>query len=61
MECDLAIKHNELMPLSTTSMDPEMIILSEGSQIEKDTEPWMSLMSRIEKSVQMNSETDPQT
>ena len=61
MECDLAIKHNELMALSATSMDPEMIILSEGSQIEKDKEPRISLMGRIEKSVQMNSETDSQT
>ena len=57
----MAIKHNELMALSATSMDPEMIILSEGSQIEKDKEPRISLMGRIEKSVQMNSETDSQT
>ena len=45
MECDSAIKHNELiMPLSTTSMDLEMIILSEECQIEKDKEPRISLM-----------------
>ena len=58
MECDLAIKHNELiMPLSTTSMDLEMIILREGCQIEKDKEPRIPLMGRIEKSVQMNSDS----
>ena len=57
MECDLAIKHNELiMPLST-SMDLEMIILSEGCHIEKDKEPRIPLMGRIEKSVQMNSDS----
>ena len=36
MEYDLATTKNEIMPLATTWMDLEMIILSEVSQKEKD-------------------------
>ena len=36
MEYDSAIKRNEIMPLPATSIDLAMIILIEGSQIEKD-------------------------
>ena len=36
MECYSAIKKNEIMPFAATWMDPEIIILSEISQIEKD-------------------------
>ena len=31
-----AIKKNEIMPFATTWMNPEIIILSEASQSEKD-------------------------
>ena len=33
-----AIKKNKVRPFAVTWMDPEMIILSEGSQKEKDKE-----------------------
>ena len=36
MEYYSAIKKNEIMPLAATWMDPEIIILSEVSQKEKD-------------------------
>ena len=36
MECYSAIKKNEIMPFAATWMDLEVIILSEGSQTEKD-------------------------
>ena len=36
MEYYSAIKKNEIMPLATTWMDLEIIILSEVSQTEKD-------------------------
>ena len=37
MEYYSAIKKNEIMPFAATWMDLEMIILSEVSQIEKDS------------------------
>ena len=36
MECYSAIKNNEIMPFAATWMDLEIIILSKGSQTEKD-------------------------
>ena len=36
MEYYPAIKNNEIMPFAATWMDPEIIILSELSQTEKD-------------------------
>ena len=36
MEYYSAMKKNEIMPFAETSMDLEIIILSEVSQIEKD-------------------------
>ena len=36
MEYYLVIKKNETMPFTATRMDPEIIILSEISQITKD-------------------------
>lgn len=38
------------MPSSATSLDLEMIVLSEGSQTEKDKLPTISLMGRVKKS-----------
>ena len=37
MECYSAIKRKEIMPLATTRMDLEIIILSEVSQKDKNT------------------------
>ena len=36
MECYSAIKKNEITPFAATWMDPEIIILSEVNQTEKD-------------------------
>ena len=44
MEYYLAIKKNEIMPFAATWMDLEVIILSEGSQIEKDKYHMLSLI-----------------
>ena len=55
MECVSAIKYNELMPLSATLMDLEMIVLSEGIHTEKDSKSSVSLMGRMEKLVQVNA------
>ena len=43
------------MPLSATLMDLEMIVLSEGMHTEKDSKSSISLMGRMEKSVQVNA------
>ena len=43
MEYYLAIKKNGIMPLATTQMDLEFIILSEVSQKEKDQYHMVSL------------------
>ena len=45
------------MPLPATCIDLAMIILIEGSQIEEDRQPRISLRGRIEKSVSINSST----
>ena len=42
-----AIKKNEIMPPPATSMDPEMIILTEVSQTEKDKYHMISLTCGI--------------
>ena len=39
-----AIKKKEIMPFAATSMDQEGIMLSEGSQIEKDKYCLLSLI-----------------
>ena len=39
---------------AVTWMDPEIVILSEGSQTEKDQQHMMSLIYRILKNEQMN-------
>ena len=36
MEYNWAIKKNKIMPFAATWMDPEIVILSEVSQTEKD-------------------------
>ena len=47
MEYYSAIKKNEIMPFAATWMDPEIIILSEVSQTEKDKYHTISLICRI--------------
>ena len=47
MEYYSAIKKNEIMPFAATWMDPEIIILSEVSQTEKDKYHRASLICRI--------------
>ena len=44
---DSAIKKNGLMLFAATWMDPEIVILSEVSQIEKEKYRMMSLICRI--------------
>ena len=41
---------SEIMPFLAIWRDVEMIILSEGSQTEKDKLPTISLMGRVKKS-----------
>ena len=47
MEYYSAIKKNEIMPLAATWMDPEMVILSDVSQKEKDKYCIISLIYGI--------------
>ena len=47
MEYYSAIKKNEIMPFAATWMDLEIIILSEGSQTEKDKYHVISLICGI--------------
>ena len=47
MEYYSAIKKKEIMPFVATWMDPEIIILSEVSQTEKDKYHMMSLICGI--------------
>ena len=47
MEYYSAIKNNEIMPFAATQMDLETIILSEGSQKEKDKCHMISLIHGI--------------
>ena len=47
MEYYSAIKKNEIMPLITTWMDLEIIVLSEESQTEKDKYHMISLTCGI--------------
>ena len=47
MEYYSAIKKNEIMPFAATWMDPEIIILSEVSQTEKDKYHRASLICGI--------------
>ena len=54
MQCYSAIKKNQVMLSAVTWMDPEIVILSEGSQTEKDQYHMMSLIYRILKNEQMN-------
>ena len=46
-----ATKKNEIMPFAATWMDPEIIILSEASQKEKDKHHTLSLTCRIENTI----------
>ena len=43
----LVIKKNEIMPFAATWMDLESVILSEGSQTEKEKYHMTSLIYRI--------------
>ena len=47
IECYSAIENNEIMPFAATWMDPDIVILSEVSQTEKDKYCMISLISRI--------------
>ena len=47
MEYYSAIKKNEILPFAATWMDLEIIILSEGSQTEKDKYDMISLILGI--------------
>ena len=47
MEHYSTIKENEIMPLTATWMNIEIIILSEVSQKDKDKYPMISLISGI--------------
>ena len=47
MEYDSAIKNNEIMPFAATWMQPEIIILTEVSQKEKDKYHVISLICGI--------------
>ena len=47
MEYYSTIKKNEMMPFAATWMDPEITIVSEVSQTEKDKYHMISLKSRI--------------
>ena len=47
MEYYSATKKNKIMPFEATWMDLEIIILSEGSQTEKDKYPMISLKCGI--------------
>ena len=47
MEYYSAIKMNEITPFAATWMELEILILSEGSQKEKDEYHMVSLMSGI--------------
>ena len=49
MEYYSAIKKNEIMPFAATWMDPEIVILSEVSQTEKDKYHMISLICGILK------------
>ena len=53
-EIFLSTKKNEIMLFAVTWMDPEIVILSEGSQIEKDRYHMISLIYRIFKNEQIN-------
>ena len=47
MEYYSAIKKNKIMPFAATCMDPEIVILSEVSQTEKDKHHMITLMCGI--------------
>ena len=49
-----AIKKNRMMPFAATSMQPEIIILCEVSQKEKDKYHVISLICGIYNTTQMN-------
>ena len=54
MEYYSAIKKNEIMPFAATWRDPEIIILSEVSQTERDKYHMISLYVESKKRMQMN-------
>ena len=47
MEYYSAVKKNEIMPFAATWMDPEIVILSEVSQTEKEKYRMIVLICRI--------------
>ena len=56
MEYYSAMKKNEITPFAATKMEPEMIMLSEVSQTEKDisydtTHQWNPIFKRIQRNL----------
>ena len=47
LDCHSAIKRNEIMPFAVMWMNLEIVILSEGSQAEKDQYHVISLICGI--------------
>ena len=58
MEYFLAIRKNEILPLATTWMELEGIMLSEVSQSEKDRYPMILLICGIWETQHMNIEQE---
>lgn len=49
MEYYSAMKKDEMSPFATTRVDPHGIVLTEGSQTEKDTSHMISLIAGISR------------
>lgn len=49
MEYYSAMKKDEMSPFATTRVDPHGIVLTEGSQTEKDTSRMISLIAGISR------------
>ena len=59
MEYYSAIKKNEILPIATTWMEPEGIMLSEIRQTKKDKYHMILLTCEIEKQKQIKGRTRP--
>ena len=54
LDCYLAIKENQIMPFAATSVDLDIIILSEVSQTEKPNVTRYNLCVESKKMIQIN-------
>ena len=61
MESYSAIRKNERMPFAETGMHPEITILSEISQAEKDKYNDIAYMQNLKNDLTYKPETDSQT